>query len=65
MSVFPLGTLPTEKQRGRCSPHCSFGCCDPHGSEHQAGQVTVPNPAPPAPTQVPLASGDAGAGVLV
>lgn len=57
MSIFSLGTLPREKQCGRCSPHRSFDCCDFQGSKHQAGQVAALNGAPLPPAQVPLASG--------
>lgn len=57
MSICPLGTLPTEKQHGRCSPHPFPDCRDLQGSKPQAGQVAVLNRASPAPGQVPLAQG--------
>lgn len=62
MSICPLGTLPTEKQHGRCSPHHSSYRCDLQGSKHQAGQVAALNWASPAPVQVPFSSGAAGEG---
>lgn len=60
MSISPLGTLPTEKQHGRCSPHPFPDCRDLQGSKPQAGQVAVPNRASPAPGQALFAQGVPG-----